>query len=204
VRYARSRYGGPTVLVGSSFGGIINWYALTREPDVEAVVSHNIAHPAVLHEPAMRLKVPALTRLARATPFAPVPIARIADFEALSDSPEILDHFRRRLDGIWCWSVTARSIASLFRYEPPLDWSRAPVPTLALVGTRDRMVSVDFSRAVVAAGSPPNAELRVLPDLGHLLFHDHLDAVLPEVVGWLRECLDARPAAAAVAGGGAR
>ena len=46
VRYARERFGGPVALLGSSLGGIISWYALTREPDVEAVVCHNIAHPA--------------------------------------------------------------------------------------------------------------------------------------------------------------
>src|SRR5204863_31626 len=38
VAYARRRFGGPVALAGSSLGGIIGWYALTREPDVEAVV----------------------------------------------------------------------------------------------------------------------------------------------------------------------
>jgi pimeloyl-ACP methyl ester carboxylesterase len=202
VRYVRGRFGGPVALVGSSLGGIINWFALTREPDVEAVVCHNIAHPSVLHEPAMRLKVPALKQLARVAPFAPVAINRIADFEALSQSPEILDHFKRRLDGIWCWSITARSAASLFEYDAPLDWRNVAIPTVVLVGEDDHMVSADFSRAVLAAASPPNAELRVLPKVGHLLFHDHLDVVLPEMVDWLRGRLGTleKPAAALAEG----
>jgi pimeloyl-ACP methyl ester carboxylesterase len=81
--------------------------------------------------------------------------------------------------------VTARSVASLFDYEPPLDWTRVETPVLALVGAGDEMVSAEFSRAAVAAARPPRSELRVLPDCGHLLFHDHLADVLPLLVEWL-------------------
>jgi UDP-glucose 4-epimerase len=196
VRYARERFEGPVALVGSSLGGIIGWYALAREPDVAAVVCHNIAHPAVPHEPSARLKVPVLKRLARLAPLAPVPIKRIADFEALSRSPEILDHFRRELDGTWCFRITARSAASLFTYEPPVDWSQVETPVLVLIGEQDEMVSARFTEEVLAAGKPPNTELRVVPGLGHLLFHDHLAEVLPSVVAWLNEVMERAPATA--------
>jgi UDP-glucose 4-epimerase len=190
VRYARERFGGPVILAGSSLGGIISWYALTREPDVDAVVCHNVAHPALRHEPSARIKVPALLRLARIAPLAPVPIKRIADFEALSRSPEILDHFRRELDGIWCFNLTARSAASLFSYEAPVDWSAVDLPVLVLVGEGDDMVSAEFTEEVLTKGKPPRTELRTLPGMGHLLFHDHLAEVLPPVVGWLNEVLE--------------
>jgi UDP-glucose 4-epimerase len=197
ARYARDRFQGPVALVGSSLGGIISWYALTREPDVEAVVCHNVTHPAMFHEPSARLKVPALKRLARVAPLAGVPIKRLADFEALSESPEILDVFRREADGIWCWKITARSAASLFTYAPPVDWSRVQTPTLVLVGERDEMVGARFTEEVVAAAKPPNAELRILPGMGHLLFHDHLADVLPSVTGWLGQVLERAPVGAA-------
>jgi pimeloyl-ACP methyl ester carboxylesterase len=137
----------------------------------------------------MRVKVPALKRLASVAPLAPIPIKRIADFEALSESPEILDYARRELDRIWSWSLTARSAASLFTYDPPVDWSRVEIPTLVLVGGADEMVSASFTERVLAASRPPNAELRILPGLGHLLLHDHLDEVLPIVSTWLRSKL---------------
>jgi UDP-glucose 4-epimerase len=196
ARYARERFDGPVALVGSSLGGIIGWYALTREPDVEAVVCHNVAHPALLHEPSARFKVPVLKRLAQAAPFAPVPIKRLADFEALARSPEILDHFRRELDGIWCWNITARSAASLFTFTPMVEWPRVETPVLVLVGADDRMVSAGYTQEVLAAGKPANAELQILPGLGHLLFHDHLAEVLPSVVGWLDRVLARAPAPA--------
>jgi UDP-glucose 4-epimerase len=195
VRYARERFSGPVVLAGSSLGGIISWYALTREPDVEAVVCHNIAHPAVFHEPAMRFKVPALTRLARIAPLAPVAIKRIADFGKLSRAPEILDFARREADGIWCWKISARSAASLFTYRPPLDWSEVETPVLALIGAEDEMVSPPFAEAVVRAGRPRNLDLRIMPGLGHLLFHDHLADALPVVTDWVNSTLASAPVA---------
>jgi UDP-glucose 4-epimerase len=196
IRFARERFGGPVALMGSSLGGIISWYALTREPDVEAVVCHNVAHPRVLHEPVMRLKLPVLKRLARVTPLAGIPIKRIANFEKLSVSPEILDFARRETDCIWCWKITARSAASLFTFEPPLDWSRVTTPVLALVGERDEMVTAAFTEEVMGAGGVPGAELRIVPGAAHLLFHDHLAEVLPAVVDWMRQVLEAAPAAA--------
>jgi UDP-glucose 4-epimerase len=189
IRCARGRFGGPVALAGSSLGGIISWYALTREPDVDAVVCHNVAHPEVLHEPAMRFKVPALVRLARVAPLAGVPIKRIADFDAISFAPPILDLFRRELDRLWSWKITARSAASLFTYRPPLDWSRVQTPALVLVGAADEMVSARFTEEVVAASRPPNAEVRVLDGLGHLLMHDHLDETLPVLTEWLGNAL---------------
>jgi UDP-glucose 4-epimerase len=200
VRYARERFGGPVALVGSSLGGIINWYALTREPDVEAVVCHNVARPDVLHEPAMRLKVPALLRLAKIAPHAPVPIKRIADFEKLSISPEILDFARREDDRIFAWRITARSAASLFSFRPQVPWEEVRTPVLVLVGGQDEMVSAAFAEEVVRAGWPPNLELRVMPGLGHLLFHDHLASTLPAVTGWLEQTLATVPAAAHTGG----
>ena len=190
IRFARGRFGGPVALAGSSLGGIITWYALAREPDVEAVVCHNVAHPKVLHEPVMRLKVPALVRLARIAPLAGVPIKQIADFEAVSFASPILDYFRREPDRIWCWKITARSAASLFTYQPPLDWSRVETPALVLVGGADEMVSARYTEEVVAAGRPPNAELRILDGLGHMFMHDHLDEALPVMTEWLGNVLE--------------
>jgi pimeloyl-ACP methyl ester carboxylesterase len=189
VRYARGRFGGPVALMGSSLGGIISWYALTREPDVEAVVCHNIAHPAIPHEPAAKLKIPALKRLARVAPMAPVPIKQVADFEAISTSPEILDYFRRRRDPMWCWNLTARSVSSLFEYSPPLPWAEATTPTLVLVGAEDHMVSAAFTQQVMEAGSPAGAELHLLDGAGHMVFFDELDRSLPVVTDWLRKNL---------------
>ena len=196
VRYARERFGGPVVIMGSSLGGIISWYSLAREPDADAVICHNVAHPSIFHEALMQPKVAMLKRLARVAPFAGVPIKRLANFEAVASSPEVLDYFRRETDGIWCWRISARSAASLFEYEPPVQWSQVEIPTLILIGEADRMVTAPFTERVVAAGAPPKSDLRILDGLGHMLFQDHLAEVLPLVRDWTRKTL--APAGATV------
>jgi nucleoside-diphosphate-sugar epimerase/pimeloyl-ACP methyl ester carboxylesterase len=191
VAYARGRFGGPVALAGSSLGGIINWYALTREPDVEAVVCHNVAHPQIAHEPAARLKIPPLKRLARAAPLAPVPIKQIADFGAVAEGPELLDWFRRERDPIWSWRISARSAGSIFTFEPRVDWSQVDTPVLVMVGETDEMVSAAFTERVLAESRPPRCELRVMPGMGHMLLLENLDRALPVIAGWLQAALAA-------------
>jgi UDP-glucose 4-epimerase len=187
IRYARERFGGPVALAGSSLGGIITWYALTREPDVDCAVCHNVMHPAERHEPAARVKFPLLTRLARIAPFAPVPIKQVADFDAVALDPRTRAYFDEEPDRIWCWTVTARTMASIVAFEPRLDWSRVEIPTLVLEGAADRMVNPEFTSRSFERSHPPGAELRELAGLGHLLFHDHLPHTLEHVAGFVRE-----------------
>jgi UDP-glucose 4-epimerase len=186
VRFARERFDGKVALLGSSLGGIIGWYALTREPDVDAVVSHNVASPRVLPNGASGLKARLVRSLATIAPHAPVPIEQIADFGQVSREPEILDYVGRRLDGIWCWTLSARFVDSLTSFVPQLEWSRVATPTLVLVGEHDGMVTADYTRRVLADGAPPDVDLRVLPGMAHMLFFDHLSDTLPVLTEWLR------------------
>lgn len=195
ARYARDRFGGPVVLAGSSMGGIITWLALTREPDIEAAICHNIAHPGVLSDPSMRWKGPLLRRLGQLAPHAPVPIRQIADFEAISVSPAVVEHLRERRDGLWCERISASFGAQLLSYQPPLDWSEVRTPTLVLEGAADEMVTAAFTRACFERSHPATAELRELSGQGHLLFHDHLTETVDQVVEFARAA-SASPAAA--------
>ncbi len=195
VRFARGRFGGPVALVGSSLGGIIDWYALTREPDVEAVVCHNIARPDVLPDLAARLKVPGIRKLARIAPRARVPIKQMADFGKVSRDPLILDYVDRQLDQIWCWNLSAGFAASMFDYRPPLDWRAVRTPALVMVGAEDEMVTAEYTRKVLAAGTPLATEVEIIPGMGHMLFFDHLDEALPKLVGWLERTLAGSPRA---------
>jgi pimeloyl-ACP methyl ester carboxylesterase len=69
-----------------------------------------------------------------------------------------------------------------------------------LVGGSDDMVSAAFTERVLAESTPPNSELRVLPGLGHMLFADHLDEVLPVVVEWTRQALEPAEVTAGASG----
>jgi nucleoside-diphosphate-sugar epimerase len=193
IRFARTRYAGPVVLGGSSLGGVLSWYALTREPDVDAAFCHFIAHPALYPEPGpvTTLKLGAMRALARAAPMVPVPVSQAADFGAVAEDPRVLAYWSERRDGVYCFNNTARSIASIFEFQPPLDWSRVAIPTLVVIGERDRMTPPEYVERVMDRSAPPRTTYRKLPGRAHLLPIEALDELSAEIVEWTRSAISA-------------
>ncbi|MGH2960875.1 MAG: alpha/beta fold hydrolase, partial [Solirubrobacterales bacterium] len=189
VRFARARYAGPVVLGGSSMGGILAWYALTREPDVDAAFCHFIAHPALHPDRATRLKLAPLRALARVAPAAPVPVKQVADFGAIAEDPRVRAYWTQGVDGVYCFTNTARTIASLFEFRPQLDWSRVAIPTLVVVGDGDRMTPPEYVESVLERSAPPRTTYRRLPGCAHLLPIENLDVLVREISSWTREAL---------------
>ena len=187
VRWARQRYGHPVALAGSSLGGITTWYALTREPDIACAVCHNISHPSLRIDRKAEFVVPAMKRLARIARHAPVRIKDFADFGAVADDPAILAYMEGEDDRLWNWTLTARTGASFFEFEPQLPWEQVTTPTLVLVGENDRMVDPDYTRRAFDRAHPPSAELQVIPGKGHMLFIEDRDEMAELVAGYVRE-----------------
>jgi UDP-glucose 4-epimerase len=190
VRFARSRYAGPVVLGGSSLGGILTWYALTREPDVDAAFCHFVAHPTVFPDRARRIKLAPLRALARAAPAAPVPVKLVADFDAIAEDPRVQAYWSDEVDGLYCFRNSARSIAGLFEFTPALDWSRVATPTLVVIGERDRMTTPEYVERVLECSAPPRTAYRKLAGRAHLLPIEDLDALTSEIVDWTRTTLE--------------
>jgi nucleoside-diphosphate-sugar epimerase/alpha-beta hydrolase superfamily lysophospholipase len=186
VRWARERFGRPVALAGSSLGGITSWYALTREPDVACAVCHNISHPSMRIDRRAELSVPLILRAARALPLAPVRIKDFADFGAVALDPAILDWFERETDPLWNWTLTMRTGASFFDFEPQLAWERVTTPVLAMIGTEDAMVSADYTRQAFERATPPSAELRLMPGMGHMLFLENLSEATEATAAFVR------------------
>jgi pimeloyl-ACP methyl ester carboxylesterase len=189
VRYARARYAGPVVLGGSSLGGILAWYALTREPDVDAAFCHFIAHPDLHPDRVTQLKLAPLRALSRVAPGAPVPVKLAADFDAIAEDPRVRAYWSEEVDGVYCFRNTARTIASLFEFRPPLDWSRVAIPAMVVIGDRDRMTTPEYVERVLERSAPPRTTYRRLAGCGHLLPIEHLDRLAGEIAGWAREAL---------------
>jgi nucleoside-diphosphate-sugar epimerase len=189
VRFARSRYAGPVVLGGSSLGGILTWYALTREPDVDAAFCHFVANPTLFPDPATRIKLGPLRALARVAPAAPVPVKLLADFDAIAEDPRVQAYWSDEVDGLYSFRNTARSIAGLFEFTPALDWSRVATPTLVVIGERDRMTTPEYLERVLEHSAPQRTTYRKLAGSAHLLPIEDLDALTSEIVEWTREVL---------------
>jgi alpha-beta hydrolase superfamily lysophospholipase len=160
--YARERFGGKVGLVGHSFGGIIAWYALTRQqPIADAVVcAGSIAHPHVLPTRQARLRAPVVRRLARIAPHRTLSIKKLAPFEHVALDPDILRFFEREDDDVWCWRYTLSSLASFLEFAPQRDWDVVEIPTLVLAGSANRMTDEASIRAVMRHAQPPRAPAR--------------------------------------------
>jgi UDP-glucose 4-epimerase len=191
VRFARARYAGPVVLGGSSLGGILAWYALTREPDVDAAFCHFIAHPSLYPDRAAQLKLAPLRGLARVAPTAPVPVRRVADFNAIAEDPHVRAYWEQEVDGLYCFRNTARTIAGLFEFKPQLDWTRVAIPTLVVIGEHDRMTMPEYVERVLERAAPPRTSYRKLAGAAHLLPIEALDELTEEIVEWTRRALAA-------------
>jgi lysophospholipase len=189
MAHARAAGDGPVILLGDSLGGIMSWYLLTLEPDVDAVVCHCIGHPEVLPDPSHRYKQPLLRALGRIAPRAPVSVRQIADYDHVALDPLTKDYFDREVDELFNFKVTARSIASYVGFRPGIPWERVTTPALVMIGARDGMVTPEFTRAAYERAHPPGAEFVTVDGAGHQLFLDDLGSALGPLLDWTARTL---------------
>ena len=172
--------------MGDSLGGIMSWYLLTREPDVEAVVCHCISHPDVHHDPAMRWKAPLIRALARVAPALRIPVDQIADYSAggARAADRALFHrapgpplqlpghaaLGRELHGV-------RARASRGSGSRRRSWSRS--------GTRTAWSPASTPSAASSGRGRRARRSCRCPGMGHQLYLDHLADALPPTVEWI-------------------
>jgi alpha-beta hydrolase superfamily lysophospholipase len=185
IGHARSQLGLPVVLMGSSLGGLLTIFGLLRHLEPDLAIAHNFVYPGKLF--SMRLRARWIERRRR----RPYPLTELVHgFTALSADPATSKYLRDRSDPGAAWELSARSIASLFGFSTTAP-DHAP-QTLVITGAKDNAIPAWATRFFMWWSGLPQYDLRVLPNAGHLLFHDHLDVSIPAVTDWL----DARLGAA--------
>ncbi len=199
IALARRRSSGPVVVVGDSLGGIMTWYLLTREPDLDAAICHCIGHPDVHHDPSFRRKAPIMRALAKVAPYAPIPVRQIADYDNVALDPETRRYFDEQVDRLFNFRVSARSAASYIGFEPAIAWEQVQVPVLVVIGAADAMVSPRFTRRSLERARPPRAEYLEIEDAGHQLFLDDIGLAIEPLTGWVEPLLAGRGAPATTA-----
>jgi alpha-beta hydrolase superfamily lysophospholipase len=179
---AASRWRLPTVLMGSSMGGLLTVFALLRGQRPDLAVAHNFVYPGKLA--SFRLRA----RWIRRYRTKPYPLTELVHgFEQLSNDPAVIDYMTRRDDPAAAWELTPRSVASMFGFNQKAP-ATAP-PLLLVSGTKDKAIPAWATRFFTWWSGLRDYDFRVLPGCGHLLFHDHLDVSLPLICDWLEERL---------------
>lgn len=178
IAHARSRWSLPVVLMGSSLGGLLTIFGLLRGSTPDLAVAHNFVQPGKLV--SMRLRSRWVRR--RRTRLYPLD-QLVHGLEDLSDDPAIRAYLQRQDDPGAAWQLSVRSVASLFGFTAKAP-ATAP-PSLVLNGEHDTAIPSWATRLFTRWSGLPSTQVTVVPDAGHLLFHDRLDTTLPIVTTWL-------------------
>ena len=190
VLRARAESGGPLVLIGHSFGGLLAIaYALERPERIDKAV---FSAPALIS----KVKVPAWKRaLARVLPtVAPrASFANEIDANVLSHDPAIAPAYRG--DPLVHNQITAGLYANtIARGEEFI--ARAPelrVPFLLLHGRDDQVVDPVGSQRFFARATAPDRAFCLYPGFYHEIFNEvEQERVFQDIESWLTQRTDAQ------------
>ncbi len=188
--YARTRFQGPVFMSGSSQGGIVAFYVAATDEPLTGVICHNasdLMDPAnldVTGNPKTVRMISGLVRgLAKLFPKAPIKMSRYLNLLSKGDSPA-----KRRMlaDPYMLKVIRLRALASLSntRMERPVEDVKTPV--MLLHAGNDEIFPQRLSEDLIARMSC-DKHLEIYPGLGHFLFSEHIDAVLPAISNWVKQ-----------------
>jgi alpha-beta hydrolase superfamily lysophospholipase len=189
VTWAQGTFPGtPTLVVGSSQGGMLAMTVAARCHGLAAVFAHNVLDPSLPGTlavtraprwlaplyPQLRRALPAIAKIA---PGVPVPFDAYLDMQRVSSDPEVAEFFHTDPLGLRSYPVSF--LIEMITADPPGP-ARCDVVILAAAG--DPLFSLDYTRQVFDGITAPHKELVVLPLHEHLIFNAAISTVLPELL----------------------
>jgi len=203
VAYARDRFGGPVFVMGSSQGGIEAFYLAAAGEPIAGAICHNIADltdpesvrlvrfgprgygPAGRAAVALINATASLTRLlARLLPGLKVPIPLYLDLtrEPMRVFGNAWEFVRQ--DPLALQSITMRAFASLAGTSLPRPVEEIATPILVLHSAGDHIFPETYIRRIYDR-LRCDRELKLYPDLPHLITIEHVPRILPDVIEWI-------------------
>jgi len=190
---------GPLILVGHSMGGMTIMELALTQPELFAERVRGIALLSTsaggLNEVPFGLPAMATKSLHRALPVTAAVLMRNANLVELgrsrvndlslvftrfysfgSSAPPAMADFTHRMLGETPIDVVGEFLPALLQHERRQAMrTMATVPSLIMVGEKDRMTPQDHSMEM--ARQMPLAEVEVLPDAGHMMLLEHYEQV---------------------------
>jgi len=191
VEYAQNRFGDPIVASGSSQGGITAFYLAAEGYPFAGVICHNLADLGdpesirITRSPGLsRLMKPILTLLARAFPELKIPITSYINLKGepirgLGNSKDLL------LRGpLLVPYIRMKGMASLATERLACPVEEISSPVLILHGEKDIIFPQDYIEHIYNR-LRCRKSLKVYQGFHHYILFDHVDTILPDVLGWL-------------------
>jgi alpha-beta hydrolase superfamily lysophospholipase len=183
--YARERFSGPLVLMGSSLGGFYALLGANAIEDFDLAVSHWIFLPQFpVTSKDARVKPVALL-LNRLVPSLRISTKLVAEWDHVADSAIL----RQRCfdDPLMVWKYSVRALAGGIAYTPARPLTSLRCPHLVVIGTNDQMTPLAYTQRIfdMLEGDKKLVTIAGAGHMGGLV--EHQDAMLNAVDGWLTE-----------------
>lgn len=191
VAYAAARYGERVGLMGSSLGGTFALYAAAREPRLKAVLCHNAMdisedlHIATRIPSLVRFLIRRLRFLGAITPWLPVPLRVLVDWNHVVERKDLLRSLRRDEEMVWNYSLGSWN--SFLEY-PQVEFSRIAMPVMLVVGRKDRLFPPDYCERLARRIGKQGAAFEMVEG-GHMLPLENTTQTVAIAARWFAQNL---------------
>jgi len=188
--YARDRFKGSLFMSGSSQGGIVAFYVAATDEPLQGVICHNAAdlmdsdNIDVTSSPKVVRSISGLVRgLAKVFPNAPIKMSTYLNLLSKGDSPAK----RRMLANPYMLKVIRlRALASLSSTKMARPVEEIKTAVMLLHAGDDEIFPQRLSENLFNKMTC-DKHLEIYEGMGHFLFSEHIQDVMPAITQWIKE-----------------
>lgn len=191
ISFARKKFSGKIILMGSSQGGITALYTVARQDDLDAVVCHSVAELNGRDNISLsELVIPPMV-----TSFAlgfcslyksySIPVTLYIDLtkEHVKDGTDIPTHIK--IDPQVAGYVTLRALGSIIKTDLAKPLEKIKTPIMVIHGENDSIFPIKYTRGIYDRLTCKKKYL-LIKNADHQVMTNNADKVIPPIVSWLR------------------
>jgi pimeloyl-ACP methyl ester carboxylesterase len=193
INYAAQRFNNKVSLMGSSQGGIVAFYLAAEDAPVDSVICQNFADltsedtlQLVRHPRLFKYLKMLIARAGDIIPNTQIPVTSYIDLEKIPVQYFGNAKIFMESDPLTLKTISLRALQSLANTSLAKPVNQIKVPVMVLQGTADSIFPVSYTQSIFDKLTCKK-KFSLFEGKSHAVLHEDVDAVVPEVVSWLRE-----------------